>query len=88
MVKREVYSNDAEPEEQGSFCDRDSQNHYDNVDGFTKESQLRNAEENGNTAIDYPGSGADTDQRYNLFYSEEDNHGYFHNPAQHRAGDA
>ena len=88
MSRRQVYSDDAQPEEKGSFCDRDSQNHYDNVDGFTRETQLRSAEDNGNRVIDYSESESAVDKRYNLYYAEEDHHGYFHNPAQHRAGES
>jgi hypothetical protein len=88
MGRKQVYSDDAAPEEKGSFCDRDSQHHYDNVDSFTRESQLRNAEDNGNTVTDYSEDESTVDSRYNLFYAEDDNHGFFHNPAQHRAGDS
>lgn len=93
MGRRNLHTSDAQPEEQGSFCDTDSRNHYDNVDGFTKESQCRNAEANGSnvTELDEPINGDrqdahSVDQRFNLYYAEEDDHGFFHSPAKHGQG--
>lgn len=93
MSRRHLHTSDAQPEEQGSFCDRDSQNHYDNVSGVEKENRVRDAEADGATVwqLDEPIIGKrdnphSVDQRFNVFEAEEDNHGFFHNPAKHRPG--
>jgi hypothetical protein len=80
---------EAEPEEEGSFCDRGSKFTYNNVDAFTKESIKRDAEERGEIvhqiSSSNPGEPGDVDQRFNLLYLEEDEREEFH-PRYHSPG--
>lgn len=77
-----IHSREAEPEEEGSFCDRGSKFTYHNVDSFTKESTKREAEERGETfhtvSSSKPGEPVEVDQRFNLLYTEEDDRGEFY----------
>jgi len=87
MPKNNVWISDAEPEEKGSFCDRQTGHQYDNVDGFTAIQQAKSAEEHGDEAIwtdksifglgdeSRPQDAVQPDDRYNVYMSEEDSQG-------------
>lgn len=85
---------DAEPEEQGNFCDTNSRYVYNNVDDFTKNQIVDNAEQNGVEvlALDdpIPYQRADggwkespvkpVEQRHSITLVETDDQGVWHAP--------
>lgn len=74
-------SQDAEPEQQGSFSNIDSQHTYDNVSDLGRADATNNARRNGDEVteiderIDGSDRGVSQDQRHNLYYSEKDDQG-------------
>jgi hypothetical protein len=80
--KRTLFVTEADGE-QGSFCDADSSNQYDNTDDFGKNAAVQSARESGTEVylVDEPIDGSlpqqpyDLDQRFNLHRSERDNQG-------------
>jgi hypothetical protein len=82
MPARFIWVHEAEPEDEGSFCDTGSKHNYHNVDGFTKESISRDAGDRGESVYSVgsskPGELHDVDDRFNLFYTEEDSRGEQH----------
>lgn len=97
MTKNTLWMNDANPEEQGSFCDQGTQHQYDNVNGFTAITTAQNAEARGDTVewvdksvygLDDPSRPEDAvlpDDRYNVYMSEQDSQGVT-TPSRHRPG--
>lgn len=79
-MTKKLWISEATPEEQGSFCDTGSQHHYDNTSDFGKTVAASAAEEGGTEVmrVDEPFDGSlpakpyDSDQRFNLFYAEDD----------------
>jgi hypothetical protein len=82
-----LWINDAQREEQGSFCDIASGHQYDNVSGFSAVQQAQSAEERGDEAIwtdksvfglgdpSRPQDAVQIDDRCNIYMSEEDSQG-------------
>jgi hypothetical protein len=81
-----VWIHNAEPEEQGSFCDRNSGHQYNNTSGFGAVEQARSAEDRGDKVTwldksiagfedERPGDAVQPDDRYNIHLSEEDSQG-------------
>lgn len=90
MTKKQLWVSSANHDEESSFCDTASQNHYQNVGSFEKEKQVRDAIDRGDEPIvtDDPANADDTygvNQRFNLLHTEEDSQGS-HTPAKHRVG--
>jgi hypothetical protein len=91
MGRNFLWSQDADDEQQGSFSDIKSQHTYDNVDDFTKVDRANDAQRNGDEVVSFEdpidGSGRDTsaDQRHNLYYSEQNDHGD-HSPRKYGPG--
>jgi len=93
MTKKFFWSQDAEPEQKGSFSDTSSQHSYDNVSDFGRADATRNARSSGDeiVEIDDPIDGSERrggvsqDQRHNLYYSEEDDQGS-QSPRKHGPG--
>lgn len=87
MPKNNVWISDAQPEEQGSFCDTHSGHQYDNVSGFGAMDQARSAEARGDEVVwtdksifgfddpTRPDDAVKPDDRYNIYMSEEDSQG-------------
>lgn len=92
-MTRKLWISEADDTQKGSFCDTESQHHYDNTDDFGKNAAARTAQDNGSEVIrvDEPFDGTlpdepySTDQRYNLFQSEDDGMG-IPTPAKHQPG--
>jgi hypothetical protein len=88
-----LFGQDAEPEQQGSFSDLESQHTYDNVSDLNKADAVNNAKDNGDRVmlIDDPYDGSDraggisSDKRHNLYYAEEDDQGT-PSPRKYRPG--
>ncbi len=78
-------------EEEGSFSDVNSKHTYENVSDFTKAGAVNNASANGDEVVSFDdpidGAGRDTssEQRHNLYYSEQNDHGD-HSPRKHGPG--
>ncbi len=97
MSKNNVWIHDARGEE-GSFCDKQTGHHYDNVDGFTAAEQARTAEGRGDEVVwmdksvfglgdpSRPDDAIKPDDRYNIHMTEEDGQGVNtssrHNPGR------
>jgi hypothetical protein len=87
MTKNNVWITDAAPEEKGSFCDAQSGRQYDNVSGFEAITQEQSAVQRGDNVewVDKsvfglgdesrPWDSVQPDDRYNLYYCEEDSQG-------------
>jgi hypothetical protein len=81
------WTRSAHPVEQGSFCDKDSEIHYDNVSRSEALQQQATAEERGNEIVE--GSYATTDYadsvRFNINITETDAQWHDH-PVRYRPG--
>jgi len=81
MTKKFFWSQDAEPEQKGSFSDTSSQHSYDNVSDFGRADATRNARSSGDEIVeidehlDDSDRGVSSDQRHNLYYSDLDDQG-------------
>lgn len=79
MVKRQLWVKDAQPEQQGSFCDRSSKYLYQNVSGFSALMEITSAEQRGDDVLIMdrtPETEAyGLEERFNLFQTEQDQHG-------------
>ena len=79
MVRRQLWVKDAQPEQQGSFCDRSSRYLYQNVSGLFALIEINSAEQRGDDVLimdrtpDTEAYGLD--ERFNLLHTEQDNHG-------------
>jgi hypothetical protein len=71
--------------EQGSFCDRTSQALYQNVDSFTAEVTIREAESRGENvrAVSEEVNNDQLNQRFNLLSTEVNDQGT-ETPTRHR----
>lgn len=82
-MRKRLFVQDADDDQQGSFSDTQSQHTYDNVSDLTKADRVNDARENGDSimSIDDPfdgsdrAGGIDSGQRHNLFYAEDDDQG-------------
>lgn len=88
--KKQLWIDEAEPKQQGSFCDVDSGYTHHNVDGFTADQERRNTEHRGEEVFDVNAPLGDIgsyepDQRYNVHFSESDGQG-FSTPRKHDPG--
>lgn len=87
MPKNTVWISDAQPEEQGSFCDRESGHQFDNVSGFTAVEQARTAEQREDNVVwvdksvfglgdpSRPQDAVQPDDRCNVYMTETDGQG-------------
>lgn len=80
--KRQLWVSEADFDEKGSFCETDSQIHYENRNNFSTQAAIRQAEDTGTEAIviDAPADRDDSygmDQRFNLHRTEEDGQGTY-----------
>jgi len=78
----------AEPEEQGSFCKPENETHYNNMSAFDAEVTKRTAEEEGCDTLFWDGDD-DVDTRYNHSILEQENDLVADDeflPAKHRPG--
>jgi len=91
MTKKFFWSQDAEPEQKGSFSDTSSQHSYDNVSDFGRADATRNARSSGDEIVevdehlDDSDRGVSSDQRHNLYYSDLDDQGS-QSPRKHGPG--
>lgn len=81
--ERQVWRQEADFEEKGSFCDTDSQIHHDNQSAFDSEVTMRNASDSGDEVIDIdapadPDDSYGSGQRFNVTYTENDSQGAYH----------
>lgn len=75
----QLWVKDAQPEQQGSFCDLESQHHYTNVNGLLALIAINEAESRGDEVLILDRT-PDTeayrlDERFNLFRTAQDHHG-------------
>lgn len=87
---RQVWIESAEPEEQGSFSDRESGNSYENVSDLGAAVEVAAADERGDQSIVWddtadPDDSFGVDQRHNVYRTESDGQGSYA-PAKHRVG--
>lgn len=79
MSTYQLWVKDAQPEQQGSFCDIESRHHYQNVNGLSALIEISRAEARKDDVLIVdrtPESEAySLEQRFNLFRTTEDNHG-------------
>ena len=75
----QLWVKDAQPEQQGSFCDTASRYHYQNVNGLSALIEISQAEARKDDILIMdrtPESEAyNLDERFNLFRTTEDRHG-------------
>lgn len=75
----QLWVKDAQSEQQGSFCDIESQHHYQNVNGLLALVAINEAESRGDDVLIVdrtPETEAYTlDERFNLFRTIQDYHG-------------
>lgn len=75
----QLWVKDAQPEQQGSFCDTASRYHYHNVNGLLALLAINEAEKADDDVLIIDRT-PDTeayrlDERFNLFWTIQDNHG-------------
>jgi hypothetical protein len=90
MPDQRVYIHTADATEQGSFCDKDSQTHYENTSHLRTEIDARAYSDRGVQVIESDVSGDPdqtfpTDQRFNQWLIEEDSQQSW-TSAKHRVG--
>lgn len=75
----------------GSFCDTESEHHYDVVGGAEKEIQLQTIQDDGGEGIvtdglPDPEDSYSVDQKFVTYRTEDDNQAGTVRPAKHRVG--
>ena len=80
MPDNNLWVTKADESEQGSFCDRSSHNHYDNVSDLGATLAMQDANDRGDEVIDVdrsdnPNTSSDMDDRFNLWLSDPDGQG-------------
>lgn len=86
VVKRQFWIQDAEPDDQGSFCDRGSGYHYDNANGLQTRIAADRADERDEFVYyddwDSDDVSFSLDRRFNCITTEQDDHNLLI-PAKH-----